>query len=118
MRDIKGVASVTAEGEGALFLQVNRNKRSVVLDLKLAADLDAVDIVRHRLRAIDQGHGPFFVREPDELLDRVDGAERVRDVGDGDDPRAGREQPLEGGHVAALRRQIGPSGDSPPVSPF
>ncbi len=48
--------------------------------------------VRHGLRAIDQRERARGVRHLDDLADRIDGAERVRDVADRDHARARAEQ--------------------------
>ena len=49
--------------------------------------------MRRGLRAVDQHHRAGGVRLRDHRLDRIDRAERVRDVADGDDLRARRQQP-------------------------
>jgi hypothetical protein len=51
--------------------------------------------VRRRLRAVDEHHRARRVRRADDLLDRVDRAERVRDVDHGDQLRPLREQAPE-----------------------
>ena len=50
--------------------------------------------VRRGLRAVDQRHGAGGVRHVDDLFDRIDGAERVRDVRDGHHAGARIEQLL------------------------
>jgi len=54
--------------------------------------LDIEGHVRHGLRAVDEDGHLLGVRHPDDVLDRVDGAQRVGDVADGDQPRLGPEQ--------------------------
>jgi hypothetical protein len=68
--------------------------------VEVAAERAHVDAaVRHGLRPVDE-HGDLArVGEPDDALDRVDRAEGVRDVADGDELRPLREQGLEGVHL-------------------
>ena len=57
--------------------------------------LDIDRHVRRRLGAVDQHRNPARVRACDDLLDGHDGAERVGDVGHGDQARARADERLE-----------------------
>ena len=64
--------------------------------VEVAADGAHVDAqVRRGLRAVEQHRHAGGVRVRDELCDRIDRAERVRDVRERDEARARAEQALE-----------------------
>ena len=55
---------------------------------EIAAQRLHVDLAMgRRLRRVDNGDCPLLVRKSDQLLDRNDRPERVRDGGDGNDPQ-------------------------------
>ena len=69
---------------------------------------DRLDVNRHvgnGLRPVDEHERPGVVGHPRQLLDRVDRAERVADVGERDELRLELEQHLE--HVEAQHAVIG-----------
>ncbi len=64
--------------------------------VEVAAErLDVDRHVRHGLRPVDQHERPGGVRHLDHLADRVDRAERVRDVGERDELRLQAQEHLE-----------------------
>src|SRR5262247_4555324 len=65
--------------------------------------------VHGRLAAIDQHRNAPRMRDPDDLLDRYDGAEHVRHVRDGDHLGAWPEQALE-----AIEQQFAAIADRRP----
>ena len=74
--------------------------------IEVAIEVLHVDREMHRaLAAVDQHGDAAGMRDPDHLLDRHDGAEHVRHVGDGDHLGARGEQRLELVEQKARRRR-------------
>ena len=73
--------------------------------------------VRRRLRAVHQHDRAVRVRHLDDALHRVDGAERVRDVGDGDDAAcAGASRRSSSSSTISPRSSIGATRRRAPFS--